>query len=105
MSTPRLWSDALNDIWPQLAKAGLDVVLDCGFWQRTHRDEVRQRADSIGAATCLYWLRCPDEIALARCLQRNGAPGAFLFSAEGFHWLKTRFEPPDPSELGQVLDT
>lgn len=41
----------LNDIWPQVAKAGIDVVLDFGFWRRALRDDIRQRAHSIGAVT------------------------------------------------------
>jgi hypothetical protein len=95
----------LNDIWPQIAKAGIDVVLDFGFWRRALRDDVRERARSIGAVTRLYWLRCPDGVAIARCLQRNGAPGAFLISAQGFQELKTRFEPPDPGESSEIVDT
>jgi predicted kinase len=96
---------ALNDHWPQVATAGVDVVLDFGFWSRGLRDEVRERARAIGAATRLYWLRCPDELALARCLQRNGTTGAFLISAEGFHGLKARFEPPEPAEAYEIVET
>jgi predicted kinase len=96
---------ALNDIWPQVAKAGIDVVLDFGFWHRALRDDVRERAHSIGAATHLYWLRCPDKVAIARCLQRNGTPGAFLISAQGFQELKARFEPPGSDELSEIVDS
>ncbi|HTA92893.1 MAG TPA: ATP-binding protein [Polyangiaceae bacterium] len=96
---------ALNDLWPQVAMAGVDVVLDFGFWNRTLRDEVRERARAIGVATRLYWLRCPDEIACARCLQRNGAPGAFLISAEGFSELKARFETPASTESYEIVET
>lgn len=96
---------ALNDFWPQVATAGVDVVLDFGFWSRTLREEVRERARAIGAATRLYWLRCPDEIALARCLRRNRTPGAFLISKEGFSELKARFESPAISESYEIVET
>jgi predicted kinase len=95
----------LNDLWPQVVTAGVDVVLDFGFWSRGLRDEVRERARASGARTRLYWLRCPDEVALARCLQRNGTVGAFLISAEGFEEMKERFEPPDPAESYEIVET
>lgn len=94
---------ALNGIWPQVAKAGVDVVLDFGFWHRALRDDVRERAHLVGAATRLYWLRVPDEVALARCLRRNGTPGAFLISAQGFQELKASFEPPGSDELSEMV--
>lgn len=97
--------DVLNDIWPQVVRAGVSVVLDLGFWSRPVRDEVRARADSAGARAQLYWLRCPDEVAMARCLQRNGKPGSFLISAEGFEGLKEQFHPPEPDEACEIIDS
>lgn len=94
---------ALNDIWSQVVKAGVDVVLDFGFWHQALRDDVRERAHSVGAATQLYWLRVPDEVALARCLQRNGTPGSFLISAQQFQELKAKFEPPGSDELSEMV--
>jgi predicted kinase len=95
----------LNDLWPQVVAAGTSVVLDLGFWRRSLRDEVRQRAKEKGAVCQLYWLRCSDEVALARCLSRNGDPGSFLISAEGFAELKPRFQLPGADEAYEVVDT
>lgn len=95
----------LNELWPQIAASGCDVVLDFGFWRRALRDEVRARASELSVATRLYWLRCPDDIALARCLRRNGEPGAFLISAEGYRALAARFEPPAADEPHEIVDT
>jgi len=97
--------EALNELWPQVALAGVDVVLDFGFWSLAQRDAIRQRAQAVGARTRLYWLRCPDEVALARCLQRNGTRGAFLISAQGFGELKARFEPPEAAESCEIIET
>jgi predicted kinase/GNAT superfamily N-acetyltransferase len=95
----------VNELWPQVAEAGTHVVLDFGFWRRALRDEVRKRASAVGADTQLHWLRCADDLALARCLSRNGAPDSFLISAEGFAELKSRFEPPASDEACEVVDS
>jgi predicted kinase len=94
----------LNGIWPQIVQAGVDVVLDFGFWRRAFRDDIRGRANLVGAETRLYWLQCPDDIALARCLKRNGSPGAFLITAQDFHALKAKFEPPASDEVYKTID-
>ena len=94
----------LGDVWPQIAKAGVDVVLDFGFWRRALRDDVRERARSVGAETRLYWLQCPDDVALARCLQRKGLPGAFLINPQDYGELKAGFEPPAADEAGELVN-
>jgi predicted kinase len=96
---------ALNDHWPALCARGVDVVLDFGFWRRALRDEVRALAASVGATARLYALRCPDDVARARCLARNGTPGAFLISAEGYDAIKARFEPLAADEPCEIVDT
>lgn len=95
----------VNELWPQVVRAGIPVVLDFGFWRRALRDEVRKRASAVGANTQLHWLRCADELALARCLSRNGAPDSFLISAAGFAELKGRFEPPAADEACAAVDS
>lgn len=94
----------LNSIWPQILKGGVDVVLDFGFWRRAFRDDIRGQASLVGAEIRLYWLQCPDDIALARCLQRNGSPGAFLITAQDFHELKAKFEPLASDELNETIN-
>jgi predicted kinase len=96
---------ALNEHWPALCARGIDVVLDFGFWRRALRDEVRALATSAGAATRLYALKCPDDVARARCIARNGTPGAFLISAQGYDALKTSFEPLAADEAFELADT
>lgn len=95
----------LSGVWPQIVQAGVDVVLDFGFWRRAFRDDVRARASLIGAETRLYWLQCPDDVALARCLQRNGLPGAFLITAQDYRELKAGFEPPTSDEVYETVDS
>ena len=95
----------LNGIWPPIVKAGVDVVLDFGFWRRALRDDVRDRASLVGAQTRLYWLQCPDDVALARCLRRNGSPGAFLITAQDYRGLKAGFEPPASDEASEIIQS
>ncbi len=95
----------LDSVWPSILVQGVDVVLDFGFWQRAFRDEVRERAGQVGAEVRLYWLRCPDDVALARCLGRNGSPGAFVITAQDFLELKAKFEPPTPDEIYEIIDS
>jgi predicted kinase len=95
----------LDELWPQVVKAGTSVVLDCGFWRRALRAQVRDLARTVGATTRLHWLRCADDVALARCLERNGSAGAFLISPEGFQELMVHFEPPVADESPEVVDT
>ena len=95
----------LSGVWPQIVQAGVDVVLDFGFWRRAFRDDVRARASLVGAETRLYWLQCPDDVALARWLQRNGLPGAFLITAQDYRELKAGFEPPTSDEVYETVDS
>lgn len=95
----------LNDLWPQIVQTGVSVVLDFGFWNRSLRDEVRDRARSAGARVQLYWLQCADDVAIARCLQRNGQPDSFMISAQGFHELKRLFQPPAFDESCEIVNS
>jgi predicted kinase len=88
----------LDELWPQLLKQGLDVVLDFGFWHRSRRDTARALARAAGATTVLYEVHCEPEVALQRCLHRNGDATAFLISAEEFTFLQGRFEPLQADE-------
>ena len=96
---------ALDELWPEVARAGADVVLDFGFWSRTLREQVRTRALAMGASPKLYWIRCSDDVALSRCLARNGSKDAFLISATGYTELKARFEAPEHTESHERIET
>ena len=95
------WSrlqQALHDLWPQIARHGVDIVLDFGFWSRDQRDTVRALARAAGVEAKVFWIQCPDDVALRRCLARNGNMDSFLITEEGFQEMKSRFEPLGPDE-------
>jgi predicted kinase len=70
---PELFSrtrSLLTDLWPRIARAGADVILDLGFWRREDRDAARVRATEAGAEFRLFWLRCSAETSRARAIGR-----------------------------------
>ena len=98
-------SRVVDTLWMDAVRVGASVVLDLGFWDRAGRAQTRAQAESLGASTRLYWVRCSDEVALERCLARNGSPGAFLISAEGYDEMRSRFEVPVEEEYPIIVET
>jgi predicted kinase len=96
----------VNAEWPRTLAVGRDVVLDFGFWTRAWRDAARTRARDAGAAAKLYFVRCSEATARARCLRRNERPEGSLFIAENtFDALKSRFEPLGSDEPFELVET
>jgi hypothetical protein len=61
---------------------------------------------AVGAETRLYAVVCSDEVARTRCLARNADPGAsFVIDAEAFDALRAKFEPVEPDEAFELVDT
>lgn len=95
-----------NAHWPAVVERGIDVVLDFGFWTRRRRDEVRSIARRSGAVTRLWWTRCPDAVALHRCLERNSQRHqGYYIDVAGFQALRAKYEPLEDDEPHQVVTT
>lgn len=92
----------LNELWPRIAVAGADVILDFGFWTRASRDDARARAGKVGADFRLYALQCDDATAIARCRART-EPTAYVFDAVAFKNLRSKFEPLEPDEVALTV--
>lgn len=102
---PRIYEMA-SAHWPQVIRCGVDVVLDYAFWPRWHRDAARAVATEAGADTKLYFVRCADDVALARALARNESLGGSLYINENtFAVLRDRFEPLGLDEPHEVVET
>jgi predicted kinase len=96
----------VDEQWPRVLGAGVDVVLDFGFWSRAARDEVRRRVLAVNAVPRLYWVRCDRATALARCRARNQNLGGSLFISDPtFELLEQRFQPLDADEPFELVDT
>jgi predicted kinase len=80
--------------WIDLARRGVDVILDFGFWSRAERDAARRAAADIGAAVHLYAVTCADNVARERCMRRNSASTSDYYFGDGaYDALLERFEP------------
>jgi predicted kinase len=97
-----------NEQWMAVARCGVDVILDYGFWTRAWRDEARRRAAQLGAEVKLYAIDCPDAVARQRVQARNADLRGSVFVADAtYDALRPRFEPLQADELpGSVrIDT
>lgn len=98
-----------EELWGETTRhvaAGRDVILDWGFWSRADRDRARQRVAATEATAKLYWVRCPDEIARSRTLERTAAMKAGALEINGAAWdlFRTKFEPPAVDEMAAQVD-
>lgn len=80
--------------------AGMDVIIDEGFWAREHRDEIRKRVKNVGAIPEVYYLEVAPEVMKARTLRRTVEPpvDSFTIDEEAFDHYWKFFQPPDEDE-------
>ena len=96
----------LDELWPNLLRHGVDVVLDFGFWSRARRARSRRLAHDAGAETRMYLVRCDDEVARARVAARDRNPrDSFLIGPAAYDALRTKFEDPGSDEDYEVIET
>ena len=95
----------LSDIAFKCLKAGLDIILDDGFWSRTRRDETRNRIKKAGMNFKLYYIKCPDEVMKQRTLKRTNSKSkyAFYINKEAIKTFKRHFEPLGDDEEHIVI--
>lgn len=95
-------------LWATASRAlalGLDVILDFGFWSRSERDELRERARDLGAGLAIHYAEVPEELMLERIRARNARlpAGTFYIPQRRLkEWMRA-FEPPSPDELRRAL--
>lgn len=87
-----------------LLEAGVDVILDWGFWTRAERDETRALYERRGFAVSLHALDIPEETWRERVAKRNAAVRAGRASAyyveEGLAAkFRARYEKPEDGEV------
>jgi predicted kinase len=91
------------EIATQVARLGVDVVLDWGFWSRRERDDYRARAAALGIPTELRFLDVPRDELIRRLSARNAdrPPATFAVSEAYLHRWWDAFERPGADELDQ----
>lgn len=100
--------ERLSDLWPRIARAGVDVVLDFGFWERTQRDSVRKTAKLLGSQVGLIWVRCAEDERRRRCIERStNRLDSYIIDRDGFAWIAANrtVEPLGDNEDHRVVDT
>ncbi|WP_328907850.1 AAA family ATPase [Streptomyces sp. NBC_00234] len=82
-----------------LLAAGVVVILENGFWERSERDEKRLRARGLGADVELRYLDVPMEELERRIALRNQEPGSVVLTNELLRSSQSQFEAPTQAEL------
>lgn len=89
----------------QMVQAGVDVILDEGFWTKAERARVREFFESHDAPCEFHFLDIDDETWKARIAKRNAAitvgvqTNAYYVDEGLMKKFASRFEPPEPGEI------
>jgi predicted kinase len=91
-------------LWETAARVltlGVDVILDFGFWTRRERDELRGRAQELGAGFRIHFADAAEEVLLERIRARNAElpAGTFHIPEDRLKEWMLLFEPPSADEL------
>lgn len=80
--------------------AGIDVVIDEGFWVKEHRDEIKGKVISAGATPILYYIEAPYELMKERTLRRSQNPpvDSYVIDEASFDAYWQFFRPPGNDE-------
>jgi predicted kinase len=89
-----------RDVAFYLAEKRIDVIMDEGFWEKETRDEMRRRADAIGAKVVMYYLETPIETIRERVVGRNNnlTGDSFKISREMLDNYLKQWQPPSEDE-------
>jgi predicted kinase len=92
--------DLSRDFAFYLVGKGIDVIMDEGFWEKETRDEMRRRADAIGAKVVMYYLETPIETIRERVVGRNNnlTGDSFKISREMLDNYLKDWQPPTEDE-------
>jgi len=96
-------------IWLQAERtlrAGRDVIMDIGYWDRAGRDEARQRARDLGVACRFYAMKCTMDEARRRTLARTAMmpPDTLEITGPTFDFLMRQYEPMAADEEHVVVE-
>ncbi|WP_152363832.1 AAA family ATPase [Microlunatus speluncae] len=84
----------------ELLRHGQSVILEFGFWSRTERETLRDRAHTLGARAELWVLELPQDELWERIERRNNSPEwhAEPITREHLKLWWTLFERPTDQE-------
>jgi predicted kinase len=92
------------EIGVRVVALGAHAILENGFWSRSERDGLRERARAGGTPLRWYFLDPPLEELRRRLAQRNAAlpPDTFHIDDARLLHFATWWEPPRPDELEEA---
>ena len=95
-----------TDMALKCLEAGIDVIIDEGFWVKEHRDAISEKIKSVGAIPKLYYLEVPFEIMKARTITRSENPpvDSFNIDEESFDQYWKHFQPPGKDEEFELIN-
>ena len=84
----------------RLVVLNTETVLDCGFWRRSVRDDVRSRVRGAGGQVVLYYVELPADERWKRIESRNGALDASTHHIDRamFEMFEGWFDEPSSDE-------
>jgi|SRR3954469_25666442 predicted kinase len=93
------------DMTEELARVRVEVVLDCGFWRRSERQEARGRLARAGILVNTIHFDVPADVRWRRLEARNQAvpPDCHFITRPMFDTFESRYEPPGPDEVVRVV--
>lgn len=91
-----------------IAKSGINVILDWGFWKRADRDEARAYFSENDIKTTLYYIDIEDEkwqknIQKRNCEVQEGKTTAYYVDQNLINKLESAFEAPFDDEKYVVI--
>ncbi len=92
----------------EVIQAGVDVILDWGFWTKAGRNEAKAFYRSRNIECELHYLDLADEVWQARINQRNqsviaGETTAYIVDSNLAAKFEARFEPPAQDEIDVMV--
>ena len=95
-----------TDMALKCLQAGIDVIIDEGFWVKEHRDAISEKVKNVGAIPKLYYLETPFKIMKERTLERSANPpiDSFTIDEESFNQYWKHFRAPGEDEVFELIN-
>lgn len=92
----------------EIIQTDTDVILDCGFWTKEHRNYAKEFYARRGISCELHYIDISDEVWRRRIEKRNAAVSAgetnAYFVDDGLaEKFALGFEPPDADEIDVLI--
>lgn len=96
--------DLIWSLAAQVVAAGMDVVLDYGFWSKEDRRQAYEKASRLTGDIVFHQLNCNENTARKRVLERSRTDENELFIDENcFNLLLQNYEPITADEHYNVI--